>query len=186
MKLTTRDMLLTGLFTGLMVVGAKLSLPTPFGVPLTFQLFFAVYAGILLGAKKAFLSQFIYIIIGLAGLPVFSLGGGIQYVFKNTFGYIIGFMVCAFIIGLGVDKLKKIRFRTILGISLVGYGLAYLIGNIYFYGILQWFTESGMPLYQVFVIMFPYMIKDLILIVLASYSATLVMPILRRTGYVTV
>ncbi len=72
--------------------------------------------------KKAFLSQFIYIIIGLAGLPVFSLGGGIQYVFKNTFGYIIGFMVCAFIIGLGVDNLRN-TFRTILAYLLWDMGL---------------------------------------------------------------
>lgn len=179
-------MLLIGLFTALMVVGAKLSFPTPFGVPLTFQLFFAVYAGILLGAKKGFLSQFIYILIGLAGMPVFSLGGGVQYIFKSTFGYILGFMVCTSIIGLGIEKLRSIRFQSIMGVVLAGYAAAYLIGNIYFYWILQWFSESGIAFSQVFVIMFPYMIKDLVLVMLAAYSATYVIPILRRTGYVTV
>lgn len=183
MKLTIRDMLLTGLFTALMVVGAKLSFATPFGIPLTFQLFFAVYAGLLLGAKKGFLSQLIYILIGLAGVPVFSLGGGLQYVFKSTFGYILGFMACAFIIGWGIEKIKTYRFWPIMGIATVGYTVAYLIGNVYFYGIIQWFSESGMALSQVFVAMFPYMIKDLILVSLASYSATYVIPILRRTGY---
>ena len=186
MKLTIKDMLLVGLFTALMVVGAKLSLPTPFGVPLTFQLVFAVYSGIFLGAKKGVLSQLVYILIGLAGLPVFSLGGGLQYIFKSTFGYVIGFMFCALVIGIGMEKIKPFSFRKIMGISLIGYGLAYLIGNIYFYGILQLFTESGIPLYQVFIVMFPYMIKDLVLIVLASYSATYIIPILRRTGYVNV
>ena len=62
MKLTIRDMATIGLFTALMVVGAKLIIPTPFGVALTFQLFFAVFAGLLLGARNAFLSQLIYLL----------------------------------------------------------------------------------------------------------------------------
>ncbi len=184
MKLSIREMMLIGLFTALMVVGAKMNIPTPFGVSLTFQLFFAVYAGLLLGSKNGFLSQLIYVLIGLAGVPVFSMGGGFQYVFKSSFGYILGFMVCAYIIGRGVEQMKTIRFLPVMGVTLLGYGASYLIGNVYLYGITKMLSESGIPLYQVFIIMLPYMIKDLVLITLAAYSATYIIPILRRTGYI--
>ena len=100
---------LTPLFTVLMIVSAKISIPMPI-LPITFQVTAAILSGLLLGARLGFLSQVLYLIMGLAGLPVFTKGGGIEYVFSGSFGYIIGFCFCALFGGLLADwSDKKLR-----------------------------------------------------------------------------
>ena len=51
MKLTTRDLTIDSIIYSLMFVGAKVSIPFS-AVPITFQLFFSVFAGLLLGCEK--------------------------------------------------------------------------------------------------------------------------------------
>ncbi len=131
-KLTTYDMGLISLFTALMVVGAFLRIPLPI-VPLTFQAQFAILAGLMLGAKRGSISVGLYIFIGLIGLPVFSQGGGISYIFFPTFGYIIGFFVAAVVVGYLADKISDWHFKTVYAISLVGMAIIFAFGMIYFY-----------------------------------------------------
>jgi biotin transport system substrate-specific component len=182
MKLQLREMILIGIFAALMVVGAMIKIPTPFGVPITFQLFFSVYAGLLLGAKAGFLSQLIYILLGLVGLPVFTLGGGIHYIFNPTFGYIIGFAVASLVIGLLVDRKTQINFIYLLGISSVGFLAIYLIGNVYLYFIKDLYLNKPASLIGIFKSMTPFMIKDFILLTIAAYTSTIIIPILRKSG----
>jgi biotin transport system substrate-specific component len=184
MKTNTKELILISLFAALMVVGAKLIIPTPFGVPLTFQLFFAVYAGLLLKPKSAVISQLIYLLIGLIGIPVFAYGGGLQYLLNPTFGYLVGFMLTAGTISFMLSKSKTSSFMVLLGITLIGYSITYVVGNVYFYLIKNLYLAAPIGLLNVFTLMIPYMIKDLVLIVLAAYTATLMLPILRKTGYV--
>lgn len=87
------------LFVVLMTVAAYIQIPFPL-VPLTFQTVVSVLAGLLLGAKKGAISMAVYAFAGLLGLPVFSAGGGIYYVLKPSFGYIIGFIFAALTAGL--------------------------------------------------------------------------------------
>ncbi|WP_273325598.1 biotin transporter BioY [Vallitalea guaymasensis] len=182
MKLQLREMIMIGIFAALMVVGAKLSIPTPFGVPLTFQLFFSIYAGLLLGAKAGFLSQLIYILLGLVGLPVFTMGGGIAYIFNPTFGYIIGFAVAPLIVGALLNGKKDINFIKVLGISIVGFAAIYIIGNVYLYFIKDLYLNKPASLVGIFKSMIPFMVKDFILVIIAAYSSTIIIPILRRSG----
>ncbi|MCT4686543.1 biotin transporter BioY [Vallitalea sp.] len=182
MKLQLREMIMIGIFAALMVVGAKLSIPTPFGVPLTFQLFFSIYAGLLLGAKAGFLSQLIYILLGLVGLPVFTMGGGIAYIFNPTFGYIIGFAVAPLIVGILLNNKKDINFVKVLGISIVGFAAIYIIGNVYLYFIKDLYLNKPTSLVGIFKSMIPFMIKDFILVIIAAYSSTIIIPVLRKSG----
>ena len=92
----TRYAAYTGLFTTLIILGAFIKIPVPV-IPFTLQFLFVSLAGLLLGAKYGGLSVFIYAALGLAGLPVFTAGGGITYVVFPTFGYIIGFIFSAFV-----------------------------------------------------------------------------------------
>ncbi|HOO47090.1 MAG TPA: biotin transporter BioY, partial [Deltaproteobacteria bacterium] len=75
--------------SALTAAGAFIKIPIA-PVPITLQNFFVILSGIILGPKAGALSQIVYIIIGLIGLPVFSGGGGPSYIFKPTFGYILG------------------------------------------------------------------------------------------------
>lgn len=173
-----------GIFAALMVVGAKLSIPTPFGVPITFQLFFCIYAGILLGAKAGFLSQLIYILLGFIGLPVFTVGGGISYVLNPTFGYIIGFAIAPVIVGLLLSNKKGNSFIRVLVAASVGFVVIYLIGNVYLYLVKDLYLNKPVSLMGVFKAMVPFMIKDFILVIVAAYSSVMVMPMIRRAGVV--
>jgi biotin transport system substrate-specific component len=93
-----RCLLLAALMCGMTVAGAQLRIPLPF-VPLTLQTFFVILSGMLLGPRYAALSQSAYLLLGLAGLPVFSQGGGLGYVLKPTFGYLLGYPLAAAVVG---------------------------------------------------------------------------------------
>lgn len=76
------------------------------------------------------LSQIIYIIIGLAWLPIFDRGGGWDYIQKPSFGYILGFVIGAWLCGYLAFKTKARLNRLALS-CLAGLGSIHLIGIIY-------------------------------------------------------
>ena len=73
-------------------------------IPVTMQTLVVLLSGILLGAKKGAMSQITYLLAGLTGLPWFSRGGGIIYIMSPTFGYILGFVIAAYLIGSLFEK----------------------------------------------------------------------------------
>lgn len=91
--------LLAALFAALTAVGALLRIPVP-PVPFTLQTLFVFLAAGLLGPTGGFLSQCLYLTVGLLGIPVFSGGGGIGYIFNPGFGYLLGFPIAALIMGI--------------------------------------------------------------------------------------
>lgn len=94
----TKLLVLTSLFTALTVIGAQLRVPLPL-VPFSLQTFFVLLAGSVLGPKHGALSQLLYLALGLAGLPIFTKGGGPAYVLQPTFGYLLAFPLASFIAG---------------------------------------------------------------------------------------
>lgn len=181
MKLTTKELVLIPLFTALMVVGAWIKIPNPIvpTVPITFQLFFCLFAGILLGARNGLISQLLYILLGLIGLPVFTNGGGLSYIFQPTFGYILGFALSAFVVGLLVQKKSEISHYRMVFIIVIGLLVTYVVGNGYFYIIFNTYLGKSMSLLQVTIMMVPYMIKDTLLGVVVIVAAVRIMPILK-------
>lgn len=73
----------------------------------TLQWFFVLMAGFLLGAKLASLSVIVYLCIGLVGVPVFAAGGGPTYILRPGFGFLLGFVLAAFLIGAITESLKR-------------------------------------------------------------------------------
>ena len=71
----TKSIIYCGLFTALIAVGAFIKIPVPV-VPFTLQYLFTMLAGLLLGARLGSLSVFAYMVLGLAGLPIFTESGG--------------------------------------------------------------------------------------------------------------
>lgn len=86
-----RRLALVVLFADLTAVGARISLPLA-PVPLTLQTAVVLLSGALLGPGAGALSQVLYLAMGLAGLPVFSSGGGLGYLLSPTIGYLAGFV----------------------------------------------------------------------------------------------
>jgi len=130
-------------------------------VPFSLLPLMVFLSGIVLGPKYGALAMTIYLLLGLFGLPVFSSPpfGGIGYVFKPTFGYIIGYIPAAYVTG-------KVYGRGGIGRALAGAlaGLAVLYGAglSYLYGAL-WIMGTKAPVVQVLAIGFaPFIVSDLI------------------------
>jgi biotin transport system substrate-specific component len=125
-------MVLVSMFAVLTCIGAFIKIQLPL-VPFSLQIFFVILSGLLLGSKLGMLSQVIYIAIGLAGFPVFTKGGGPNYVFEPSFGYIIGFVAAAYITG----KMKEIfdsrglTYIKLFASSFMGILSCYVLGVAY-------------------------------------------------------
>ena len=110
MNLKTKEITICAMFAALIAIGAfiKIDIPLPmYTMHFTFQWFFVLMAGFLLGAKLASLSVLVYLCIGLTGVPVFAAGGGPTYIFRPGFGFLLGFVLAAFLIGLLTEKLRQ-------------------------------------------------------------------------------
>jgi len=185
MKLSLRDMLLIAIFAALTAVGAFIKIPTPI-VPYTLQFLFCAYAGILLGSRQGLYSQALYILLGLIGIPVFVNGGGPAYILQPTFGYLLGFALCAYVIGKCMERFgAAVTFVKLLGAVLLGLFLIYLIGVPYLYLIVNLYLGKSMALSKALAVGFiPYIIPDMILSVLIAATGVKVLAILRRTGFI--
>jgi biotin transport system substrate-specific component len=157
--LGVREIALAGLFAALTVVGGLIRLPLP-PVPFTLQTFFVVLSGLLLGAKLGSLAQALYVVIGLVGVPVFAGGGGPGYVLNPSFGYLLGFVVGAYVTGrLAEGRLRGgagrvdamapalgIRdFRRSFVAAMAGILCCYAVGVPYLYVILNYVAGLASP-----------------------------------------
>lgn len=140
-----RLMILASLFAVLTVVGAYIRIPFPV-VPLTLQVFFVYLAGVLLGAKGGLLSQLLYIAMGLLGLPVFTVGGGLQAILRPTFGFIVGFAAMAYVTGALSERKSDPRFRDYFLACLAGMACLYVVGVTGLYLNLNWVVGKEVSL----------------------------------------
>ena len=86
-------------FTSLMIIGTFIRIP--FGpVPIVLANFFAILSGILLGPLWGGASVGLYLLLGAAGLPVFSAGGGAALFLGPTGGYLVGYLAAAMVAGM--------------------------------------------------------------------------------------
>lgn len=163
-----RDLILVSLFAALTVVMSYISIPLPFSpVPLTGQTFAVMLAGLLLGAKRGALSQAIYALLGVAGLPVFSGGrAGLGHLLGPTGGFIFGFVAGAFLIGLMMEKRKRPTFAYLLLSAATGGILA-----VYIPGIVQLALVTGMTASRAVLVMLPYLPGDVLKVVATSLVA---------------
>lgn len=176
-KLLAADIAECAVFSALMAAGAYVTVPFPL-VPLTFQTVISVLAGLLLGAKKGAVSMTAYCVAGLIGIPVFSAGGGIFYVLKPSFGYILGFILSAFIAGLTAGK-TGLPFRRYVFGAVAAFLADYLIGIPYCIAaahLLGVEDLAGLLITGNLI----YMPKDFVLSVLAGVLARRVLPYLDR------
>lgn len=163
MKLTTRDLILCAVFASVTAVLAQISIPLPFtAVPLTMQVFAVALAGVLLGSKKGFISQLIYVLIGAIGMPVFAqMKGGFSVVLGPTGGFLLAFPVMAFIIGYFSEKFNT-PIYIMIGMT-IGLVVDYLGGTLIFMLVTKATFIQGIMACVV-----PFVILDLVKIVMAT------------------
>ena len=174
----TTPIIYCGLFTALIAVGAFIKIPIPV-VPFTLQYLFTMMAGLLLGSKLGTLSVFSYMLLGLVGLPIFSEGGGIWYVFKPSFGYIIGFCVGTFVTGYIAERMKKNTVWRYLIANLAGLFFVYLFGMVYYYIICNYVINTPIAVWPLFLYCFILAVPgDICLSILGAVLAKRIKPVL--------
>lgn len=122
----TYKLTLVALMTALTAVSAYIRIPTPI-TPVTLQCEMVIFGALLWGHKVALSATVLYTVMGLAGIPVFAGGGGIHYIMTPTFGYLLGFIACAGIVG------KFAQGKRTYPVVYLGLGIIYAVGIGYMY-----------------------------------------------------
>ncbi len=129
---TIRSLVLCGLFAALCCVGGWITLPLP-QLSITLQTLFTTLSGLTLGGKRGAASVAAYVALGLAGLPVFSGGGGgVAYVMRPSFGYLLGMILGAYVAG-SLYSRWRLRPWGPAAASGLGFLAVYLPGLPYFW-----------------------------------------------------
>lgn len=176
-KFLAVDIAECALFVVLMVAAAYIQIPFPL-VPLTFQTVVSVLAGFLLGWKKGMISMAVYCFSGLVGLPVFTAGGGIAYVLKPSFGYILGFIASAMTAGLIAGKPDLPTWRYIVA-ALAAFFADYVVGIPYCIAAANFLGVDDL-LKLLLTGNLVYMPKDAALSILAAMLAKTVLPVINK------
>ena len=168
------------LFAALTAIGAFIKIPLPY-VPFTLQVLFVFFAGSLLGSKRGMQSQLVYVGIGLAGLPVFTQGGGIGYFLQPTFGYLIGYIAGAFVVGWIIERIDNPKTYHFILANLAGLLVVYLIGVPYLYMALNVWMGIPSSWAHVWMIGFVYSILgDIVISVIAGVLVTRLYKVFRK------
>ena len=162
-KTSIKGIVYASLFGALTAAGAFIVIPVP-PVPITAQTFFLNTAAVLLGGSLGALSQFIYVMLGVVGIPVFSGGkAGIGVIFGPTGGYLLGFIIAAFIVG-KIAGAKR-------GAGIFWHIFAMLVGMLIIYslGIMQLALVAKISFKKALAIgVLPFIPGDIIKILLAA------------------
>lgn len=178
------------LMSGVFCVLAPVAMPIPFSpVPITFGTFILYLTAAVLGCRKGVISVAVYLLIGLAGLPVFSgFTAGFTKLLGPGGGYMIGYLPAALLIGWLVDmavkkgKMSGARWKQGLvfaGIFFCGAFLCYSFGTVWFLCVMDGSYTLGQAL---LVCVVPFLPFELIKIVMAAVLLPTVRNMLRYAG----
>ncbi|MFZ9739622.1 MAG: biotin transporter BioY, partial [Prochlorotrichaceae cyanobacterium] len=101
------------------------------------------------GRNPGVLSQIAYIILGLTWLPIFTSGGGLDYIHEASFGYLLGFIPAAWVCGtIAFEeplRLESLALSCLAGLGTIhGVGLLYLLIGTH----LSWLISDTIPLWR--------------------------------------
>lgn len=174
-----KEMTLISLFVALISVGAYIRIPVPV-CPFTLQFLFTTLAGLILGKRNGAVSVSVYILLGLLGVPVFTGGGGISYVFQPTFGYLVGFAAGAYITGSIAHKGEPSRKRM-LAACFAGLGVVYFFGMLYYWIISRFYLGDPIGIAPLFLYCFVLAVPgDIALCILSAETGRRIVPVLKK------
>lgn len=175
--------MLVSLFAALLCVSSFIIIPIG-PVPITLQVLFVLLAGAVLGAEMGALSVVIWILLGTFGLPVFAGGkAGPMVLVGPTGGYLLGFVLCAWLVGRMLQGSSPSRLRIGLAM-LIGLTVAYSIGLAGFMASFAFFLQKPMTIQQALTIaVYPFVPLDLVKLVLAAGISPSLLAALDRAGF---
>lgn len=168
-KISTKDLVLTGMFTAILCVMAQIAIPIQ-PIPFTLSIFALFLIGALLQPRYAFLAALIYLLLGAFGVPVFAgFKGGLTHLTGPTGGYLFVYPIMAFVTALSHQLGKKHRIISLSIGMIISLFLCYLVGTL-------WFTYiTGKTLYVALTLcVFPFVPFDIVKIILAVSVSLLI------------
>jgi biotin transport system substrate-specific component len=132
----SKTIVFCALFAALSVILSQIAIPIG-PVPINLTHISIFMAAGLLGAKYGTLSQLVFVLLGAAGVPVFSgFSGGLGIISGPTGGFIVGYILCALAAGFCMDKLGHGKISVSVAIA-IGWVVTYLCGIPWFMYVTQ-------------------------------------------------
>ena len=150
------------LLTAVICVVAPLSIQTG-AIPISLATLAVYIAGICLGPRDAVIAVALYLLIGGAGLPVFSgFSRGFAHIAGPTGGYMIGYLPMALLSGLARGKKAGMRWVLLIAAT----AACYLLGTVWF------IVETGTkPLAALSACVIPFLPGDLLKMLVVALPA---------------
>lgn len=164
-----RDMSLIAIFAGVTaILGLAPAIVTPISpVPITLQSMGVAVTGNILGGRRALLSQLLFITLVAIGMPLLAGGrGGIGVFLAPSAGFIIGYPVVAFLIGLVTARLEKLRVGSMLVINLI-----FGVGVLYVFGVVGMMLLGNLDIKAALLATVVYLPGDLVKMIIAAVVA---------------
>lgn len=155
-------------FLVLTTAGAFLYIRLPYTpVPITLQTFFVLLSAVFLRKTDAVFTQGLYLGLGAAGLPIFSVSqGGLLKLFGPTGGYIVGFVFAVFVVSYLLDYYRQrngLKFVSIIFSLSLGNCTIYLFGGIWLYLFMH------LTVVEVFILgVIPFVFADILKVIFAA------------------
>ncbi|AFM39204.1 hypothetical protein Desaci_0089 [Desulfosporosinus acidiphilus SJ4] len=137
-----RKLAMASVLAALMCLTGMLIHWAPALIPFSVLPIFVYLSGLILGAEYGAMAMLVYLVLGLFGLPVFASApfGGFGYILKPTFGFLLGYVAAAFVVG-RIYREGSL-WRAIIGVF-SGLVILYLFGLSYLYMILHWVLHQS-------------------------------------------
>ncbi len=162
-KLTTKKMTAYALMTAVMCILCPMSLQIGI-IPISLTNLVIYFSAYILGTRGAIWSYFIYFMLGVFGLPVFSgFSGGLSKLVGPTGGWIVGFFITAALSGIIIEKFPKNKIIQIIGIYLSIF-VAHAIAVLWFA-----FLQKTTLWYAFTVCVVPFLAIDLAKVILSAF-----------------
>ena len=177
-KRRTHQMTAYALMAALMCIVGPLAIPIG-EVPISLTTLVIYLAAYLLGAKGATVSTFVYILLGAVGLPVFTnFQGGLGKLAGPTGGYIVGYLLLAWVVGRITEKTNGNPWTTGLGM-LLGTALLYALGTAWFM-----FVSKSTLFAALAVCVIPFLSFDFLKIVVAIVLGKSIRTALQKNNFI--
>jgi biotin transport system substrate-specific component len=174
----TRPMRLLGAMAvvvlGTLLLAASAHVRIPFiPVPATLQSLTVALIAAAFGARLGVATVALYIVEGLSGLPVFTSGAGPAYVFAPTFGFILGWLPMAYMIGAAADRGVSRRMLPLFAIMLAGDAVSFVFGYAWLVamsGGAAWIDQANVLGSAFDIAVKPFLIWDVLKLALAAVT----------------
>lgn len=177
----TKDITLNAIMITILIICSQLTLPIG-PVPITLQTLAVLMIGYLLTPKNTLFATGIYLLMGLAGLPVFSsFSGGLQAILLPSFGFIIGFVPAAYSQALYLKKRKSAKLKDLALSGSLNFTITYAIGLPYMAFILNFYLDNTMGAQAILTTgLLPFIPGDFFKLAIGTLIAKRLLPIVRK------